>query len=199
MKHTMKIFADYTCPFCFLGKGMVDQLKKEFEIEVNWMPFEIHPEVPLLGMKITDAFPDSTAEEMLGSFNAKGNQYGVYYSGKDAMFNSHKALLATEYARDNGKLAEFHSEVFKAYFTDSINISDTQVLKEIATRVGLDADEMMQKVEDHTYEARLTQSIQAGEAYGVEYIPTFIIDDQHILIGAQPIEAYREALLKQAN
>lgn len=171
---------------------------KEFEIEVNWMPFEIHPEVPPEGMKLSDAFPGAT-KDMLGSFNARANQYGVYFSGADAMFNSHKALLATEYARDKGKLSEFHGEVSKAYFTQSINIAEDRVLKEIAATVGLDGDDMLKKIEDPAYEARLTASNKSAAEYGVDSIPTFVIDDKYMLVGAQPIEAYRDILLKQAN
>lgn len=163
------------------------------------MPFEIHPEIPLEGKKLTDAFPGSSAKEMMGNLNAHGNQYGVYFSGADAMFNSEKALLATEYARDNGKLSEFHSEVCKAYFTESINIADPAVLKEIAVTVGLDGEAMMAKVEAKTYDQRLADSNKEAKQYGITSVPTFIIDHKYMIVGAQPIDTFRELLSKQAE
>ena len=33
MKHKLIIFSDYTWPFCYIGKGIVDELKKEYTIE----------------------------------------------------------------------------------------------------------------------------------------------------------------------
>ena len=160
------------------------------------MPFEIHPEISPEGKKLSDAFPGSSAKEMMGNLNAQGNQYGVYFSGKDAMFNSEKALLATEYARDNGKLSEFHGEVCKAYFTQSINIADSAVLKEIAETVGLDGDAMLAKVEDKTYRHRLAESKVEATKYGIQSVPTFIIDNKYMIVGAQPIDTFRELLSK---
>ena len=37
-------YSDYICPFCYIGYHRIEQLKKEYNIDVEWKPFEIHPE-----------------------------------------------------------------------------------------------------------------------------------------------------------
>lgn len=54
------VFSDYACPFCYVGKGIIDELKKEFEIEDEWMPFELHPEIPQEGKKVSELFPGTS-------------------------------------------------------------------------------------------------------------------------------------------
>lgn len=34
----IKAFSDFICPFCFLGKGPLDEIAKEKGIEIEWMP-----------------------------------------------------------------------------------------------------------------------------------------------------------------
>lgn len=131
---------------------------------------------------------------MFNNLNRAGNPYGVEFAGTDAMFNSQKALLATEYARDHGKLHEFHAEVFKTYFTKGENIAETDRLKAIAAAVGLDPEEMMARVEDKTYRRRLTDAKKDAVRYGVRSIPAFVIDDQVMVVGAQPLEVFRQYL-----
>ena len=39
----IKAYSDFICPFCFLGKGPLDEIVKEKDVEVEWMPFELRP------------------------------------------------------------------------------------------------------------------------------------------------------------
>ncbi|MGU9504983.1 DsbA family protein, partial [Bacillus paralicheniformis] len=39
----MKVYSDFICPFCFLAKGPLDEVAKEKDVEIEWMPFELRP------------------------------------------------------------------------------------------------------------------------------------------------------------
>ena len=39
----MKVYSDFICPFCFLAKGPLDEVVKEKDVEIEWMPFELRP------------------------------------------------------------------------------------------------------------------------------------------------------------
>ena len=38
----MKVYSDFICPFCF-SKGPLDEVAKEKDVEIEWMPFELRP------------------------------------------------------------------------------------------------------------------------------------------------------------
>lgn len=160
------------------------------------MPYEIHPEVPKEGQKVSELFPGASVSGMFANLNQMGNKYGVKFSGADFISNTHLALLATEYAKEKGKFHEFHEKLFYVYFTEGKNIGDMELLKSIAKSIGLDKDEMISKLKDGSYVGKLEKATSLAIRYGVRSTPTFIINNKQAIVGAQPIEKFKQILLK---
>ena len=51
--------SDYVCPWCYIGLERIDRLVREFPVDVEWRPFELHRETPLGGAP--SGWPDSSA------------------------------------------------------------------------------------------------------------------------------------------
>ena len=158
------------------------------------MPFEIHPEVPKEGKKVSDLFVGVSVENMFGNISHMGKKYGINFCGADFISNSRMALLASEYAKDKGKFHDFHSKIFYMYFAEGKNIADKDVLSSIAGSIGLNSEEMFNKIEEGTYENHLKEAQKIARNFNVNSTPTFIIDGKHVLVGAQPIEKFKEVL-----
>lgn len=188
------IFSDYAWPFCYIGKGIVDELKKEFEIEDEWIPFELHPEVPVEGKKVSELFPGMSVESMFTNLNNMGNKYGIKFSGADFISNTHLALLASEYAKEKGKFHEFHDKLFFVYFNEGKDIGDVELLKSIAESIGLNKEEIIKRIKDDSYESNLEEAKNLAIKYEVNSTPTFIINDKHAIVGAQSIESFKKIL-----
>ena len=45
------VYYDYICPFCYLGSKRILELSKEFDLDMEWVGIEIHPEFPPEGKK----------------------------------------------------------------------------------------------------------------------------------------------------
>ncbi len=190
------IFSDYAWPFCYIGKGIVDELKKEFEIDDEWISYELHPEVPVEGGKVSDLFPGMSVDNMFNNLSNMGKKFGVTFSGTDLISNTHSALLASEYAKEKGKFHEFHNRLFYVYFNEGKNIGDVELLKSIAEDIGLDKEEMIKRIEDDLYENKLAQARNIALQYEVNSTPTFIINDKYAIVGAQSIESFKKILSK---
>ena len=199
MKYNMTIFSDYIWPFCYIGKGIVDQLKKEFDIEDNWLPFEIHPDTPLEGKKLTAMFPKDRLAAMTANLKAYGSQFGLKFNQLEVLSSSHLSLIAGEFARDHGKFHEYHSAVFRAYFTDGEDIGKIEVINRILEALNLDVNEFMVAAKDGIYENRLEQATGAAHENQINRTPTFIINSKYVIVGAQPVESFRKALLEMAE
>ena len=195
MKHKIVVYSDYIWPFCYIGKGIVDQLKKEFDIEDEWMPLEIHPETPKEGKLISKVFPASNIEKMFANLRNVGKLYDIDFIGNDLLSNSHLALAAGEYAKEKGKFEEFHEKVFHTYFNAGKDIGDIKVLSNIAEGLGLNQEEMVKELEDRTYDNVLNNTQAIAHQHDIGSAPTFIIDDKYAIVGAQSVEAFKEALL----
>lgn len=121
MKFTITMFSDFLWPYCHIGKGIVEKLKKEYDIEIIHRGFEIHPEVPAEGMLLTDYFPN--ANQMFGNLKSMGEPYGVEFNHLTMMPNTNKALQIAEYAKTVNKSLEYNTAMYKGTFVDDINIS----------------------------------------------------------------------------
>ncbi|MFP3821891.1 DsbA family protein, partial [Bacillus sp. SIMBA_008] len=39
----IKVYSDYVCPFCYVGKAAFEEAIKDKDVQVEWMPFELRP------------------------------------------------------------------------------------------------------------------------------------------------------------
>lgn len=196
MRHKFLIFSDYIWPFCYIGKGIVDKLKEEFDIEDEWLPLEIHPDTPKNGMELTKRFPAAQLNRMIENLKAAGKQYGIQFNEFTILSNSRMALAAGEYAKEKGKFHEFHEEAFNAYFTQGKDIGDIEIVSSIAEKVGLDSKELLKNVQEGKYDNILEETQQIAHENEINSTPTFIIDNKYAVVGAQALESFREAILE---
>lgn len=131
---------------------------------------------------------------MFQNLKSTGEPFGVTFRKVRIMSNSRKAILASEFARDQGRFDRFHAELFHAYFTEGRNIGQTDVLLDIGRKVGLDPADLRGAVEGDRYGPRLEAVIQEAQRCGIHAVPTFVLQDGRTIVGARPIETFRSKL-----
>jgi predicted DsbA family dithiol-disulfide isomerase len=90
---------------------------------------------------------------------------------------------------------EFHKVVFRKVYADGQDISKWDVLRSAAAEeVGLDADDMQTVVDGGKYTAQVAEQVRWAQQIGVSGVPTYVINDRYAIVGAQPYEAFKNAL-----
>ena len=191
-----KIFSDYIWPFCYIGKGIVDQLKQEYAINDEWVSYELHPETPSAGMLLSERFRGYDLSSFYENLRAQGKAVGVVFGTHTILSNSRLALMASEYARDHGRYDSFHKNIFHAYFTQGLDIGKLDVIAYVAGKSGLDEKETLSAIRDGRYALRLNETRKEGQLIGLTGIPLFVIENKYQITGAQPIETFRSYLDK---
>ena len=166
MKIKIKMYSDYICPFCYLGEAIIEKLKNRFDIEMEHIGIEIHPETPEEGVDLRGRI--SGIEEMYENLRCRGKEYGLNFCDIRLLSNSRKALIVGEYARDVGKNAEFTHEVFKAYFESCLDIGKEAVILEIAQKVGLSKKEIEDCLKNPLYQKSFANN--CAEARKLRYL-----------------------------
>ena len=192
----MKIFSDYIWPFCYIGKGIVDQLKKTYDIKDTWISYELHPETPPEGILLSERFKGHDVSQMYDQLRQRGKEVGIVFGNLTLLSNSRLALEASEYARDKGKYEKFHETIFRFYFTEGDDIGNIGIIASAAVKSGLDAGDMMKAISEKRYRSRLSEARQEGAKINLSGVPTFIINEKHKIVGAQPVEVFRELFSK---
>ncbi len=187
------IFSDYVCPWCYVGQGVVGKLMEEQHAEVEWRPFYLRPDTPPEGMDLPAklvAKMETTHARLKQMASAAGMEM-VFTS---RLPNTRIAHEATEYAREKGKQFEFHHAVFDKYYGKGEDVGKWDVLRQAAEEVGLDADEMQREVEAGKYTETVNQLVEEAQEIGVTGVPTYVLNDQYAIVGAQPYDAFLKAL-----
>jgi predicted DsbA family dithiol-disulfide isomerase len=126
--------------------------------------------------------------------NRAGEPYGISFGELSLVSNSHLALEAGEFAKDAGKFHEYHDRVFRAYFSELQEIGNPDVLVKLAVEAGLDAADLQTALKTGKYAQRLQQAREEAEKHSITAVPTFIIGGKHKIVGAQPMNVFRERL-----
>lgn len=100
----------------------------------------------------------------------------------------------SELAREKGLYAPFHERVFHAYFTDLLDVGALDVLLDLAAAEGLDAEEVIRALQDRTFAPRIEEAMREAAGYGINAVPTFIVNQKHKIVGAQSLDSFRRRL-----
>lgn len=160
----------------------VERLQQDFEIDVEWRPFELHPELPVEGKE-------------LGARSLAHYQYmqlataeGLAFQVPARVPNSHRSLEAAEFAREHRAFTLYHRALFEAYFSNGSDIGDVDVLTELAASCDLDPDGLRDALHSGRYAALVDQRTDEARGWGVTGTPTFVFEAgerRFALVGAQ--------------
>ena len=191
------MYSDYICPFCYLGEAIIEKLKNRFDIEIEHICIEIHPETPEEGVDLRGRIYG--IEEMYENLRCRGKEYGLKFCDAKLLSNSRKALIVGEYARKVGKNAQFTHEVFKAYFENCLDIGKEAVISEIAQKVGLSKKEIEDCLKNPLYQKSFANNCVEARKHDINGVPTFIINDKYRITGAQPEKTFIELFEQESD
>jgi predicted DsbA family dithiol-disulfide isomerase len=194
------MFSDYICPFCYVGFETMRRLKREFDFELEWRGFQIHPDWPAEGIPIDKALETMNPVSRVALWkrlSAMAEAVGFSMKAPAVLTNSRAALAATEFARESGRDEALEERIYRAYFNEGVNIGDAETVARLAAEAGLDSGEVADAIKSPKYEMRLKNNSLAAHQRGVSGVPTFFIGE-FPLVGAQSLVAMR-AILKRAT
>ena len=133
-------------------------------------------------------------EAFFQQVDERGKKMGVRFGPQPLMSNSREAMEGGEFAKENDRYDAYHDAVFRAFFTDCLDIGNRDVILDIARKVGLDAYELNAALENGIYLPRLRETTRKAKTRGISSAPTFIVDGYGTITGAQPIDTFRTIL-----
>jgi predicted DsbA family dithiol-disulfide isomerase len=172
------------------------KLKPEFDFTVHHRGFQIHPEWPAEGMPAEQWRPDMdprTRRTLWERIGAMGAAAGVEMKAPRTLANSMLALQANEFATEAGVAEAFEDRVFRAYFSEGLNIGKRDVLLDLGAEVGLDRAALGEALDSGKYAMRIKNHAQAASQRGISGVPTFLIGEWP-LVGAQSEDVMRRVL-----
>lgn len=173
------VWSDYVCPFCFLAEEPLAKAIQESGVDANvrWMPFELRPE-PTPTLRPED---DYLQTSWANSVYPLAAQMGIEIKLPDVSPQPYSRLAFEGhlFAEANGMSREYTHRMFTAFFRESQDIGDIDVLTSLAKEIGLDETAFHDALRDDTY-AETHQALlqQAYEQVQVSAVPTFLVGNR---------------------
>ncbi len=175
---------------------MVEKLKAEYNIELEFRPFYLYGDTPPEGRELPEQVKRARAAGSEERLRQIASSHGMKFASIKRIYNTRLAHEATEYAREHGKAGEFNRVVFRKVYAEGQDISQWAVLHSAALEAGLDADEMQSEVQGGKFTAEVAAQVRQAYQIGVSGVPTYVINNRYAIVGAQPYEVFKNALAK---
>lgn len=202
---TIDIVSDIVCPWCYVGKRRLEAALSELghpaDVRINWHPFQLDPTLPEEGMDRSKYFirkfgDEGRIRQMTAHLVAAGEQEGIDFRFDDIAvsintFPLHKLLHV---ANQQGFQDEAEEILFKAYFTDALDLRSVAVLADLFAPFGWDEQKIDQILADDSVGYEVKQEITHYQNLGVQGVPFFIINNKYGVSGAQPTPVFVQAL-----
>ncbi len=205
------IWSDVICPWCYIGKRRFDTAVTNLRargitdaIDVTFRSYQLDPTAP---KDKTSPVIEAYAKKFGGSESAEkiihhvtsvaaadGIEFRMDIAQRANTMHAHRALhyALTHYGAETQ--AALKQELLQAYFTDGQNVADFSVIVERASLVGIDDNTLRTWLEsDDGFEA-VTEDIRAASARDITAVPSFVINDQFLIPGAQDVQVFENIL-----
>jgi predicted DsbA family dithiol-disulfide isomerase len=193
-KLKVTVYSDYICPFCYIGFHRIEKLKEQFNLDVEWEPFELHPETPKDGFKMEGlSFPHEYLEMVMANVKRLADEDGLEIKFTGTLPNSQLALFISEFARTKGVFDKFHKLVFETYWKEGKDIGDLSLLIDLAESVGLNKEEIMTYIKSDEPIKRMEKNMFELGRCGINGVPTFLIGNRFV-VGAQSYEVFQRVI-----
>ena len=206
------IFSDTICPWCYIGKKRLNKAISKFpneEFKITWRPFQLNPNMQADGMDrkeylVSKFGSEDGANTVYESIHKEGLKEAVGFQFDKIQitpnsFNSHR-LLALAYQKNLQN--EIIEDLFQAYFLKGLDIGDPNTLLDIAKNHEINEDEFKQYLTDKSNIEPLANEEKEARKMGIKGVPNFIVNQQLVINGAQPVENFElifSKILAQVN
>lgn len=170
---------------------------------MRWLPFQLNPDLPESGIP--------REEYVARKFGARGKgvnervvmagrQLGIGFE-YDKMkvqpntLNAHRLMVFAERAGRQDELAE---ELFRAHFTEGANLTDVDMLADVAARAGLDRKAAAAYLASEEDRDAIAQADTEARSAGIGGVPFFIFNRDIGVSGAQDPETLVQAMEQAA-
>jgi predicted DsbA family dithiol-disulfide isomerase len=200
----IEIWSDFACPFCYIAKRNLEQALTQFngKADVVFRAFELDPHAggtpeATTAERLQQKYGKTEAEAlaMIQNVEQKAQAVGIEMHYATTQFvRTFEAHRLAKFAAEKGLGMAMQECLFKAYFTENLNLAKRVVLIDLAVEMGLDRFDVAELLtgDDFGHDVR-GDEIEANRL-GIQSVPYFLINGKTIINGAQSAEDILAAL-----
>ncbi|MBM0236316.1 DsbA family oxidoreductase [Micromonospora sp. ATA32] len=198
----IEIYADVVCPWCYIGKRRLEQAVESYDgdVTIRYRPFQLDPTPvtepkPLVEALAAKFGGRERADAMFAQVTQVAEGVGLRLDFDRAVAaNTFDAHRLVRFATDRGRSAEMVDALYRAHFTDGVDVGSRDALVGLAAGIGLDEDETRGYLDSDAGTEDTAAELAAAHQLGVTSVPTFVLAGKYAVTGAQEPETLLAAL-----
>jgi predicted DsbA family dithiol-disulfide isomerase len=206
MKQPIRIdfVSDVACPWCAVGLSSLQlaltRLGDAVDAELIMHPFELNPQMGEEGEDLVEHIgkkygrtPQQIAQAQ-AELRQRGSDVGFTFGPRNRIYNTFDAHRLMYWAGTKGKQVLLQRALLQAYHGEGKPTSNRDVLVEAAESVGLDGAEARSILQAGDYANEVRAEEGKYQAMGIHSVPSVIFNNRYLVTGAQPVEAFENAI-----
>lgn len=201
----LEIVSDTICPWCYIGKQKLDaalaMIGDDIAFDVCWRPFELNSEMPRDGLdRKTYRSAKFGNWEKSQALDAQVHDVGAevgldFHHDRMAMTpNTLSSHILVRLAREAGLQSVVVEAIFRAYFTDGLDVGNADVLTTIGVSCGMDEELIKEGLADDALGYDVKSEATAFSEAGVNSVPSVLLNRHVLFSGAQSPERIADIL-----
>jgi predicted DsbA family dithiol-disulfide isomerase len=204
----MKIdfISDVACPWCAVGlnslERALERIGDEIPVKLEFQPFELNPTMDEEGADAAGYLRNKygmSAEQLQRNrenIRARGAEVGFAFGERMRVWNTFDAHRLLHWAGLQGadRQRALKHALLKAYHGEGRNPGAADVLVELASACGLDAQAARQVLDSGSYADEVRAAERQWQQAGINSVPAVVINGKHLIQGGQPVEVFERAL-----
>jgi 2-hydroxychromene-2-carboxylate isomerase len=180
MAAPIDFYFDFSSPYGYIGSEVVDAFAARIGRDVAWRPVLLGPifkhvgTAPLVDIPLKGDYAKRDFVRMARYYKVPFTLPVKFPVGTQAATRAFYCLSDA----DPALARRFAKQVFRAYYTDGIDISDPATVVELAAKVGADREKVAAAIADPAVKERVKNEVDAAIAKGVFGSPLFIVDGE---------------------
>jgi len=205
---SIDVVSDVACPWCAVGlfalERALERLDGEVQAELRFVPFELNPQMGHEGQDLSEHLTQkygSTPEQQARiqqTIRERGAEVGFRFApqGRGRIYNTFDAHRLLAWAGAQGAAAQKRLKIalLEAYQGRGERIDETGVLLNAVRAAELDAAGAQTVLASDAYADEVRALEQSVYEADIHSVPTFILNDQYLITGGQPVEVFEQSL-----
>ena len=194
------VWSDLVCPWCHIGLHRLRRVAAEAQVPLAVVhhAFQLDPTRAASGPTreaLASKYGAPNVEALLANATRGGASEGLHLRLADSIAaNTRDGHRLAALAARHGLQDALVSRLMEAHFEEAADLGDAATLGRLAGEAGLAADEVEAVLASDGFDGEVEDDLQRARQMGVRGVPFFVFGGRYAFSGAQPDEAFREAL-----
>ena len=173
MTDKLQFYFSFRSPYSWLAMYRINLIREKLPVELKLIP--VFPAEDKEDVVLSD---QNKVKYIVKDINRVSSAYGFIIKWPKPFDTDWLAVhIAFIYAQEQGKGLPFCLALYNARFLEGKDIGDEQILRDVATVSGLEADALIDAQSKQEYKRILLQGLAGAKEDGVFGVPYFVYKD----------------------